>query len=61
MSLVIIKKINYGIRIENLVYVNKKKKNLFFENLTMAPIEKDLINYNLLNSNLKKIIFLNII
>ena len=38
----------YGIRIENLVYVKKKKKNLFFENLTLAPIEKDLINFNLL-------------
>ncbi len=38
----------YGIRIENLVYVRKLKKNLFFENLTMAPIEKDLINFKLL-------------
>ena len=38
----------YGIRIENLVYVKKIKKNLSFQNLTMAPIEKDLINFNLL-------------
>ena len=38
----------YGIRIENLVYVKKIKKNLIFQNLTMAPIEKDLINFNLL-------------
>ena len=30
----------YGIRIENLVYVKKKNKNLFFENLTLVPIEK---------------------
>jgi len=40
----------YGIRIENLVYVRKLNKNLFFENLTMAPIEKDLINFNLLTA-----------
>ena len=26
----------YGIRIENLIYVKKIKKNLFFENLTYA-------------------------
>ena len=38
----------YGIRIENLVYVKKLNNKLFFENLTMAPIEKDLINFNLL-------------
>ncbi len=44
-------KINkYGIRIENLVYVKKVNKKLFFENLTMAPIEKDMINYNLLTA-----------
>ena len=48
------KKNQFGIRIENLVYVKKLKKKLFFENLTMAPIEKDLINKNLLNKNEKK-------
>ena len=37
-----------------------KKKKLFFENLTLAPIEKDLINYKLLNK-MKKIIYLDII
>ena len=47
----------YGIRIENLVYVNKKNKNLFFENLTMVPIEKDLINYNLLTASEKNYLF----
>ena len=47
----------YGIRIENLVYVKKLKKNLFFENLTLAPIEKDLINYNLLTKNEKNYLF----
>ena len=47
----------FGIRIENLVYVNKKNKNLIFENLTMAPIEKDLINYNLLTISEKNYLF----
>tara|TARA_X000000368_G_C23021418_1_gene708174 strand:- start:14 stop:1708 length:1695 start_codon:yes stop_codon:yes gene_type:complete len=41
----------YGIRIENLVYVKKINKNLIFENLTMAPIEKDLINYKMLSKS----------
>ena len=47
----------YGIRIENLVYVRKLNKNLFFENLTMAPIEKDLINFNLLTAAEKNYLF----
>ena len=47
----------YGIRIENLVYVKKLKKNLLFKNLTMAPIEKDLINYDLLTSKEKNYLF----
>ncbi|MDC3175503.1 aminopeptidase P family protein [Candidatus Pelagibacter sp.] len=47
------KKNKFGIRIENLVFVKKQNKKLFFENLTMAPIEKDLINFNLL-TNLEK-------
>jgi Xaa-Pro aminopeptidase len=47
----------YGIRIENLVYVKKTKKNLHFENLTFAPLEKDLINYKLLNKNEKDYLF----
>ena len=51
------KKNSYGIRIENLVYVNKINGNLFFENLTMAPIEKDLINYNLLTVSEKNYLF----
>ena len=38
----------FGIRIENLVYVKKNKKKLNFKNLTMAPIDKDLINEKLL-------------
>ena len=34
----------FGIRIENLIYVKKRKKKKCFENLTMAPIDKDLID-----------------
>jgi Xaa-Pro aminopeptidase len=51
------KKNKFGIRIENLVYVKKQNKKLFFENLTMAPIEKDLINYNLLTNFEKNYLF----
>tara|TARA_B110000027_G_scaffold43765_1_gene48169 strand:- start:1617 stop:3314 length:1698 start_codon:yes stop_codon:yes gene_type:complete len=51
------KKGHYGIRIENLVFIKKYKNNLKFENLTLAPIEKDLINYNLLNENEKDYLF----
>jgi Xaa-Pro aminopeptidase len=47
----------FGIRIENLVYVKRFKNRTFFENLTLVPIEKDLINYNLLNSNEKNYLF----
>ncbi len=45
------KKNTFGIRIENLIYVNKINNKLYFENLTLAPIEKELINYGLLNKN----------
>ena len=48
------KKGHYGIRIENLVYIKKINNNLRFENLTLAPIEKDLINFKLLDDNEKK-------
>ena len=47
----------YGIRIENLLYVKKIKKNLSFQNLTMAPIEKDLINFDLLTIDEKNYLF----
>ena len=47
----------FGIRIENLVFVKKNKNKLFFENLTLAPIEKDLINYKLLSSKEKNYLF----
>jgi len=51
------KKGNYGIRIENLVYVKEDKKKLMFENLTLAPLEKDLINFNMLNKKERDYIF----
>ena len=39
------KKGYFGIRIENLVYVKKSLGKLFFENLTLAPIDKELIDF----------------
>jgi len=51
------KKNNFGIRIENLVYVKQLKNKLFFENLTLAPMEKELINYKLLNEIEKNYLF----
>ena len=51
------KKNHFGIRIENLVYVDKKNGKLFFKNLTMAPIEKDLINFDLLTLSEKNYLF----
>ncbi len=47
----------YGIRIENLVYVKKINKNLLFKNLTMVPLEKDLINFGLLTAKEKNYLF----
>ena len=44
----------FGIRIENLIYVKKKKNKKYFENLTLAPIDKDLINETILNKFEKK-------
>jgi len=51
------KKGSYGIRIENLVYVKKIKNKIRFKNLTLAPIEKDLINFNLLTKLEKNYLF----
>ena len=47
----------FGIRIENLVYIKKIKGNLKFKNLTFAPIDKDLINFKLLNKSEKNYLF----
>ena len=51
------KKGKFGIRIENLLYVKKSKKKLMFENLTLAPIDKRLINFNDLENNEKEYLF----
>ena len=47
----------FGIRIENLVYIEKENNKLKFKNLTMAPIDKDLINHKLLSSKEKDYLF----
>ena len=44
----------FGIRIENLIYVKKVRGKKYFENLTMAPIDKELIKRNMLSDNEKK-------
>ena len=41
----------FGIRIENLITVKKIKKKFMFNDLTLAPIDKSLIERNLLNKN----------
>jgi len=51
------KKNDFGIRIENLVFIKKIKSKLLFENLTMAPIDKDLINFQMLNKKEKNYLF----
>ena len=51
------KKDKFGIRIENLIYVKKENKKLLFKNLTLAPIEKDLIDYKILTKNEKDYLF----
>ena len=44
----------FGVRIENLIYVKENRKKMNFENLTMAPIDKDLIIPERLDKNEKK-------
>ena len=44
----------FGIRIENLIFVKRGKKGKYFKNLTMVPIDKELIDFNLLNKIEKK-------
>ena len=51
------KRNKFGIRIENLIYVKKIKKKLKFVNLTLAPIDKELINYDLLDQKEKQYLF----
>ena len=47
----------FGIRIENLIYVKKNNNKTFFKNLTLAPIDTDLINFKMLNTSEKKYLF----
>ena len=47
----------YGIRIENLIYIDQSKNNLFFKNLTFAPIDIDMINFKMLTTNEKNYLF----
>ena len=51
------KKNKFGIRIENLVYIKKVNKKLLFQNLTLAPIEKELINFKKLKKKEKDYLF----
>ena len=48
---------NYGIRIENLIFIDEKKTNLIFKNLTFAPIDVDMINFKMLTRAEKKYLF----
>ena len=43
----------FGMRIENLIYVKKINSMMAFENLTMVPIDKDLIIQDKLSKNQK--------
>ena len=47
------KKNHFGIRIENLIYIKKIKNKLQFIDLTLAPIEKTLIEKKFLTSSEK--------
>ena len=40
----------FGIRIENLVFIKKENKKKIFQNLTLVPIEKELINNKILTN-----------
>ena len=51
------KKGHFGIRIENLIYVKKFKDKLLFDNFMLTPIEKDLVNHELLNKSEKDYLF----
>ena len=40
----------FGIRIENLIVVKKINKSYVFDNLTMVPIDRNLIEKKILNT-----------
>ena len=47
----------FGIRIENLIYIKKNEDNkLIFENLTYAPIDLDMVKFDMLTQNEKEYI-----
>ena len=50
------KKNNFGIRIENLIYVKRIKNRIMFDNLTYAPIDLDMLNIDMLTNIEKKYI-----
>ena len=41
----------YGIRIENIIIVKQANNLLKFENISWAPIDRDLIQSNMLNKH----------
>ena len=47
----------FGIRIENLLYVKENNNKVIFKNLTLAPIDNDLINFKMLNTSEKNYLF----
>ena len=47
----------YGIRIENLIYIDEFKNKLIFKNLTYSPIDCDLINFKMLTTKEKDYLF----
>ena len=47
----------FGIRIENLVYISKEKNKLFFKNFTLAPIDNDLVNFSMLSKQEREYLF----
>ncbi len=44
---------SYGIRIENLIYVKRVNRKSIFKNLTLAPIDNDLIDFQMLTKKEK--------
>ena len=47
------KKDKFGIRLENMIYVEKSNNKIYFKNLTLAPFDKEMINFKLLTKKEK--------
>ena len=47
----------YGIRIENLIYVDNLKDKLVFKNLTFAPIDLDMVDFSMLTIKERNYLF----